>query len=66
MYAAIQLTIHEDNNNIEIVLRLLVMIHRDFSEAYALLSVHYSILKMYKVSYTMLQRGNYRVAIVLL
>lgn len=59
LYAAIQLIIHEDNNNGEIVLKSLVMRHGDFSEAYALLSVHYSALKMHEASYKMLQKGNY-------
>lgn len=57
------MTIHEDNNNGEIVLKSLVMIHRNFSEAYALLSVHYSMLKMYNASNTMLQKGNYRIIV---
>lgn len=55
---AILLTIHEDNDNGEIVLKYLIMSHGDFSEAYALLGVHYSILKMYDASYVMLQKGN--------
>lgn len=59
MYAAIQLTVREDNNNGEIVLKSLIMSHGDFSEAYALLAVHYSILEMYEASYIMLQKGNY-------
>ncbi|KAL4091175.1 hypothetical protein QTP88_025912 [Uroleucon formosanum] len=58
LYAAIQLTIHEDNNNGEIVLKSLIMSHGDFSEVYALLSVHYSILNMYESSYIMLQRAE--------
>lgn len=53
------MTIHEDNNNGEIVLKSLIMSHGDFSEAYALLSVHYSILEMYEASYIMLKMGNY-------
>ncbi|XP_027848014.2 uncharacterized protein LOC114127870 isoform X6 [Aphis gossypii] len=58
LYAAIQLIIHEDNNNGEIVLKSLIMSHGDFSEVYALLSVHYSRLNMYESSYIMLQRAE--------
>uniref|UniRef100_A0A2S2QDZ2 Uncharacterized protein n=1 Tax=Sipha flava TaxID=143950 RepID=A0A2S2QDZ2_9HEMI len=57
LYAAIQLTIYEDNNNGEIVLKSLIMSHGDFSEVYALLSVHYYTLNMYKTSKIMLQRA---------
>lgn len=53
------MTIHEDNNNGEIVLKSLIMSHGGFSEAYALLSLHYLLLEMYEASYIMLQWGNY-------
>ncbi|VVC32793.1 Tetratricopeptide-like helical domain [Cinara cedri] len=57
LYAAIRLTVHEDDDSGEIVLKSLVMSHEDFSEAYVLLGVYYTTLEMYEVSYVMLQRA---------
>lgn len=56
MYAATRLAVGDDNG--ETVLKYLIMTHEDFSEAYALLGVHYLTLKMFDASNVMLHKGN--------
>ncbi|XP_050425337.1 uncharacterized protein LOC126836188 [Adelges cooleyi] len=60
LYAAIQLTIGEDENykNCETVLKSLIMHRGDFNEPYVLLSVYYGLTEMHNARFMMLQKAK--------